>query len=86
MIIHKKNVDTRFHITVLIGIVKENDVSILGFFIGADALNTMTSVTVNGNAHVLELAMHLVRLVTYIPHRGILICEDEPLGLTLVAT
>ena len=46
----------------------------------------MTSVTVNGNAHVLEFAMHLIRLVAYIPHRGILISEDESLGLAFVAT
>lgn len=86
MVIHKKDVDSWFYITVLIGIVKKDDICILCRFIGGYAFNSITSVAVNGNTHVLELAMHLIRLITDIPHRGIIISEDESLGLTLIAT
>jgi hypothetical protein len=30
--------------------------------------------------------MHLIRFITDFPHCGIFISEDEPLGLTLIAT
>jgi hypothetical protein len=85
MVIYQKNVDSRLYVTVLIGIVKKDDICVLCRFIGGYAFNAVTSVAVNGNTHILELAMHLIRLITDIPHRGIIISEDESLGLTLIA-
>ena len=86
MIINQKDIYTRFYITMLIGIIKEDDISILGCFIGGDAFNSITSVAIHSNTHVLELSVHLVRLITDIPHRGVLISKDESLGLALIAT
>ena len=65
--------------------IKQNDICILGGFVGGDTLNTVTSVSVHSNTHILELAMHLVRLITNILHRGVLVGEDESLGLTLIS-
>ena len=38
MIIYQKDIYTWFNITMLIGIIKEDDISILGCFIGSDAV------------------------------------------------
>ena len=86
MIIHKKYIDSRLYVAVLIGIIKQDDIRILCGFICGDTFNAVSSVAIHGNAHVLELTMHLVRFITDFPHCGFFISEDEPLGLTLIAT
>ena len=86
MVVHQEDVDARFHISVLEGIVEQYHIHILCLFVRLQSLYSSDSLGVYCHIDVGELLVHLERLVAYLGHRGFLGCQYITAAFSLVST
>ena len=84
VIVYQQDVDARFDIAVLEGIVKQNDINILVVF--NECVNTMATVLVYSNDDIRIFLLHLERLVANLRHCRLCGGLQEPFALTLIST
>ena len=69
MVICEQDVQPCLHIAVLEGIVKENDIDILGLGIRQKTVDAVTAVSIHGHDGIGKLLFDLPGLVSYLVHR-----------------
>lgn len=67
-------------------IIQKNDIHILCCLVGSEIFNSSSTFRIYSNIDMRKLLLHLIRLITYLPHGGILIGKLITFGLSLVAT
>ena len=85
VIINEEDVYTWLDITVLKGIIKENDISRLCFGIICKSVNTFTPFFIHGNEYFRKFFMHLKRLVSDFMHRGMFSCQNIAMAFALIS-
>jgi len=85
VIVDEQDVDARLDVTVLEGIVEEDDVDILACLAIDEFLDTACTVTVDGQRDIRKLLQHLIGFVADLPHGGILIGQHEAMSLAFIA-
>ena len=70
MVIHQQDAQSRSHVTVLKGIVQQDDFRIGRSLRGCKLADTPAAVSIYGHVNAGKLAGHLVRLVTDVFHLG----------------
>ena len=86
MIVDEQDVDARFHIAMLEGVVEEDDVDILGLFVMGEAVDAVGALLVHGDIDVRKLLLHLEGLVANPRHGRGGIGEDIAFRLALIAS
>ena len=86
MIVYKQDVDARFDIAVLKGIVEKDDVYVLHCRPVGKTANAVHTVSVDSHCHISKLLLHLHWLVAYAACRGFLVGNDESTAFTLIAS
>lgn len=85
MVIDEQDIDARFDIAVLVGVVEEHDIGVASSLVGSEAIDTLAALLVHRDMDLRKLALHLVRLVSYQPHRRIVLCQQIAPALALIA-
>jgi len=83
VIVYEQDVDAGFDITVLEGIVEQDDVKVL--VIVCQQVNAPTAVLVDGYRYLREFLLHLIRLVTDFRHGRLGRGQHKALALALIA-
>ena len=86
MIIDEQNVDAGFDITMLEGIVEQDNLHIFGGLVMGKPVNTLTAVSVDGDIDVGKLLLYLVRFIAYLLRCGSVVSQDISLRLPFIAT
>ena len=86
MVIHEQDVDARLDIAVLEGIVEQDHVGFLGFFIVGEPIDAMAAFLVHRHKDVGKLLLHLIGLVSDVLHPRVLVSQHISPTLALVAT
>ena len=85
MVVDEQDVDARFNITMLEGVVEEDDIDVFDVISAGQLLDTPCTFFVYGYGDVWELCFHLVRFVTDGADGRIVTGQHEADGLTLIA-
>ena len=86
MVVDEQNVNARLHITVLEGIIEQNDIDILYILSAGQPLDAPCPFLVYGYGDVRELGLHLVWLIADGAGRCFLASQHESAGLALIAS
>ena len=85
VIVDEQDVDARFHIAVLEGIVEEDDIDVLDIVPAGQLLNAPGAFLVHRYGNIGELRLHLVWLVTDGTDGRIVTSQHETTGLAFIA-
>ena len=86
MVVDEHDVNTRLHISVLEGIVEQDDVGLAVLVATCQLCDATGALTVNGYGNIREFGLHLEGFVADVPDRGVLVSPKEAVGLALVAS
>ena len=86
VIVDEQDIDAWFHISVLEGIVEENDIDILNIFSTGQILDAPCTFPIHSHGDVGELRLHLIWLIPDGADSRVLVCQHKPFGLTLIAS
>ncbi len=85
VVVDEQDVDARFDVSVLEGIVEEDDIRVLCLVVAGQFVDAVTAVLVYGDVYVRVLLLHLIRFVTDVAHRRVAVSQDVAAALPLVA-
>ena len=85
MVVHEQYVDAGLHVSVLECVVKKYYVGVLCRFPACQHVYAVAAAFVYGDMYVGEFCLHLVRLVTDVPHPCVFVREYEAFALPLVS-
>ena len=69
VIVDKQHVDSRLDIAVLESIVKEDDIHVLCLVVVRQPVDALPAIGIHSDIDIVELPLHLKRLITNIRHR-----------------
>ena len=85
VVVDEQDVDARFHIAVLEGIVEEDDIDVLDVISAGQLIDATSTFLVHGHGDVGKLGLHLVRFVADGADGRIVTGQHKTTGLTLIA-
>ena len=86
VIVDEQDVDARFHVAMLEGIVEQDDVDVVGCLVSGEVVDAIATFLVYRHIGFGELPHHLEGLVANVGHRGVGISENISLRLPLIAS
>ena len=85
MIVNEQYVQSWFNIPMLKGIVKHDDLHVFRCFVIHQSLDSMATIGINGYVSIWKLAVHLVRFIAYLWHRGLSTSHAIATRLSLIS-
>ena len=85
VVVYEQDIDAGLHVAVLVGIVEQDDIGVLGGFIGGQALNAVAALFVDRHIDAGEFLQNLVRLIADITGCALLVGQHVATAFPLVA-